>query len=154
MRPAIAALLECLNPRKPGVLIKVAYILNTPRAASYKVQNMILPQLEAGTHGVEVVGIFFFDDNAYALRAGDPIGERLAIVAKQTGMLLMACDTCALERNLAEGEPRWCDPATRKGRSSPVECSPVGLVDGATVGCFPDLYTALSTNTPDQVISL
>ena len=54
---------------------------------------MILPQLEAGTHGVEVVGIFFFDDNAYALRAGDPIGERLAIVAKQTGMLLMACDT-------------------------------------------------------------
>ena len=115
---------------------------------------MILPQLEAGTHGVEVVGIFFFDDNAYALRAGDPIGERLAIVAKQTGMLLMACDTCALERNLAEGEPRWCDPATTKGRSSPVECSPVGLVDGATVGCFPDLYTALSTNTPDQVISL
>ena len=124
--------------------MKVAYILNTPRAASYKVQSMILPQLEAGTHGVEVVGIFFFDDNAYALRAGDPIGERLAIVAKQTGMLLMACDTCALERNLAEGEPRWCDPATRKGRSSPVECSPVGLVDGATVGCFPDLYTALS----------
>ena len=134
--------------------MKVAYILNTPRAASYKVQSMILPQLEAGTHGVEVVGIFFFDDNAYALRAGDPIGERLAIVAKQTGMLLMACDTCALERNLAEGEPRWCDPATRKGRSSPVECSPVGLVDGATVGCLPDLYTALSTNTPDQVISL
>ena len=134
--------------------MKVAYILNTPRAASYKVQSMILPQLEAGTHGVEVVGIFFFDDNAYALRAGDPIGERLAIVAKQTGMLLMACDVCALERNLAEGEPRWCDPATRKGRSSPVECSPVGLVDGATVGCFPDLYTALSTNTPDQVISL
>ena len=134
--------------------MKVAYILNTPRAASYKVQSMILPQLEAGTHGVEVVGIFFFDDNAYALRAGDPIGERLAIVAKQTGMLLMACDVCALERNLAEGEPRWCDPATRKGRSSPVECSPVGLVDGATVGCFPDLYTALSANTPDQVISL
>ena len=127
--------------------MKVAYILNTPRAASYKVQSMILPQLEAGTHGVEVVGIFFFDDNAYALRAGDRIGERLAIVAKQTGMLLMACDTCALERNLAEGEPRWCDPATRKGRSSPVECAPVGLVDGATVGCFPDLYTALSTNT-------
>ena len=139
---------------RPRVLIKVAYILNTPRAVSYKVQNMILPQLEAGTHGVEVVGIFFFDENAYALRAGDPIGERLAIVAKQTGMLLMACDTCALERNLAEGEPRWCDPATRKGRSSPVECSPVCLVDGATVGCFPDLYTALSTNTPDQVISL
>ena len=43
--------------------MKVAYVLNTPRAASYKVAQMILPQLEAGTHGVEVVGIFFFDDN-------------------------------------------------------------------------------------------
>ena len=134
--------------------MKVAYILNTPRAASYKVQSMILPQLEAGTHGVEVVGIFFFDDNAYALRAGDPIGERLAVVAQETGMLLMACDVCALERNLAEGQPRWCDPATGKGRAEPVECTPVDMVDGATVGCFPDLYTALSGNMPDQVISL
>ena len=65
--------------------MKVAYILNTPRAASYKVQQMILPQLEAGTHGVDVVGIFFFDDNAFALRSGDPIGERLAVIAKKTG---------------------------------------------------------------------
>ncbi|MDR9452256.1 MAG: sulfur reduction protein DsrE, partial [Acidimicrobiia bacterium] len=72
--------------------MKVAYILNTPRAASYKVAQMILPQLEAGTHGVEVVGIFFFDDNVWALRKGDPIGERLAAVANETGMLIMACD--------------------------------------------------------------
>jgi hypothetical protein len=54
--------------------VKVAYILNTPKAASYKVQKMVLPQLEAGTHGVEVVGIFFFDDNVWALRKDDPIG--------------------------------------------------------------------------------
>lgn len=134
--------------------MKVAYILNTPRAASYKVQQMILPQLEAGTHGVEVVGIFFFDDNAYALRAGDPIGERLAVVAKKTGMLLMACDACALERNLAEGEPRWCDPATGEGRTEPGECTPKDMVEGATVGCFPDLYAALAGNMPNQVISL
>ena len=82
------------------------------------------------------------------------IAEPDSLVVDEDAYRLMACDACALERNLAEGEPRWCDPATRKGRSSPVECSPVGLVDGATVGCFPDLYTALSTNTPDQVISL
>lgn len=62
--------------------MKVAYVLNTPRAASYKVAQMILPQLEAGTHGVEVVGIFFFDDNVWSLRKGDPIGERLSAVAK------------------------------------------------------------------------
>lgn len=134
--------------------MKVAYVLNTPRAASYKVGQMILPQLEAGTHGVEVVGIFFFDDNAFALRKGDPIGERLSALAKETGMLLMACDMCALERHLAEGEPRWCDPVTGKGRTEAAECEPVDMVEGAMVGCFPDLYGALAGNMPDQVISL
>ncbi len=134
--------------------MKVAYVLNTPRAASYKVAQMILPQLEAGTHGVEVVGIFFFDDNVFVLRKGDPIGERLAVVAKETGMLLMGCDNCALERNLAKGEPRWFNPATGDGRFEAVDCEPIDMVEGATVGCFPDLYSALSGNMPDQVISL
>ena len=134
--------------------MRVAYVLNTPRAAAYKVAQMILPQLEAGTHGVEVVGIFFFDDNAFVLRKGDPIGERLSALAAETGMLLMACDMCALERNLAEGEPRWCDPATGKGRAEAAECAPVDMVDGAQVGCFPDLYAALAGSPPDQVISL
>jgi sulfur relay (sulfurtransferase) complex TusBCD TusD component (DsrE family) len=45
-----------------------------------------------------------FDDNTYVLRAGDPVGERLARVAAEQGMLLMLCDECALERGLAEGE--------------------------------------------------
>ena len=36
--------------------MKVAYILNSPNAANYKVGEMILPQLEADNHGVEVVG--------------------------------------------------------------------------------------------------
>jgi hypothetical protein len=39
--------------------MKVAYVLNSPNAANYKVGEMILPQLEAGNHGVDVVGIFF-----------------------------------------------------------------------------------------------
>ena len=103
--------------------MKVAYVFSSPRAASYKLGKMILPQLEAGTHGVQVVGMFFFDDNVYALRRGDPIGERLAKVAADSGMLVMMCDMCALERNLAEGEPRWCD-ASGKGRTTPGECPP------------------------------
>ena len=49
--------------------------------ASYKLGKMILPQLEAGSHGVEVVGMFFFDDNTFLLREGDPVGERLGRVA-------------------------------------------------------------------------
>ena len=59
--------------------MKVVYVFSTSgHTASYKLGKMILPQLEEGTHGVEVVGMFFFDDNAYVLRAGDPVGERLA----------------------------------------------------------------------------
>jgi len=92
---------------------------------------MILPQLEDGAHGVEVVGMFFFEDNAYVLQKGNPIGERLAKVASDSGMLLMACDQCAYEREIDDM-----------------------LVQGATIGCFPNLYGALSGNMPDQIITL
>ncbi|MFN2188657.1 MAG: SaoD/DsrE family protein [Candidatus Promineifilaceae bacterium] len=133
--------------------MKVAYVFAMPRSASYKLAQMILPQLEAGTHGVEVAGMFFFDDNTFVLRKGDPVGERLAKVAKEKGMLLMMCDMCALERNLAEGEPKWCAP-DGTGRTEPAECKAVNTVDGVQVGCFPDLYTALGNNPPDQIITL
>ncbi|MCS6829832.1 MAG: SaoD/DsrE family protein [Armatimonadota bacterium] len=134
--------------------MKVAYVFITPRCASYKLGQMILPQLEAGTHGVEVIGMFFFDDNTFVLRKGDPIGERLAKVAREKNILLMMCDMCALERNLAEGSPRWCDPVTGEGLTEPRECHAVNTVEGVQVGCFPDLYNALAPNPPDQVISL
>ena len=121
--------------------MKVAYEFSTSgHTASYKLGKMILPQLEAGTHGAEVVGMFFFDDNTYLLRRGDPMGERLAKVAADQGTLLMLCDQCALERGLAESQPG--------------ACAPTGVVDGVRVGCFPDLYAALAGNPPDQVITL
>ncbi len=133
--------------------MKVAYVFALPRSASYKLGRMILPQLEAGTHGVEVAGMFFFDDNTFVLRQGDPIGERLAKVAAEQGILLMMCDMCALERGLAAGEPRWCD-AEGMGRTTPGEIAVTGVVAGVQVGCFPDLYAALAGNMPDQVITL
>jgi sulfur relay (sulfurtransferase) complex TusBCD TusD component (DsrE family) len=121
--------------------VKVAYVFATSgHTASYKLGKMILPQLEQGNHGVDVVGMFFFDDNNYLLRRGDPLGERLAKVAQSKNMLLMMCDQCALERGLAEGEPG--------------DCKVTNTVDGVTIGCFPDLYKALSGNPPDQVITL
>ncbi len=80
--------------------MKVAYVFISPRASSYKLAQMILPQMEAGTHGVEVVGMFSFDD------------------------------------------------------TEPGECTVRDTVAGVQVGCFPDLYTALSGTVPDQVISL
>jgi len=133
--------------------MKVAYVFTTPRSASYELGQMILPQLEAGVHGVQVVGMFFFDDNVFVLRRGDPIGERLAKVAREQGILLMMCDMCALERHLAKGSPRWCNP-DGSGRTQPADCVPINTVEGVQVGCFPDLYAALSANPPDLVISL
>jgi len=121
--------------------VKVAYVFSTSgHTASYKLGKMILPQLEQGSHGVDVVGMFFFDDNTYLLREGDPIGERLGRVAAEHGMLLMLCDQCALERCLAEGEIGSAVPKL--------------TVAGVRVGCFPDLYAALASDPPDQVITL
>lgn len=125
--------------------MKVAYIFATDMAATYKLGKMILPQLEQGIHGVEVVGMMFFDDNLYVLRQGNPIGERLARLAKERGILLMVCDRCALERGLAEGDFTQCGLG---------QLRPKDLVEGVQVGCFPQLYGALATNPPDQVITL
>lgn len=133
--------------------MKVAYVFAHSRGGTYKLGQMILPQLEVGVHGVDVVGMFFFDDNCFVLRQGDPIGERLANVAEEKNILLMMCDMCALERNLATGEPRWCAP-DGTGRTDPGVCTVHNVVKGVTVGCFPDLYQALSGNPPDQVITL
>ena len=125
--------------------MKVAYLFSTSgHTASYKLGKMILPQLEEGRHGVEVVGMFFFDDNTYILRAGDPIGERIGKIAREQGMLLMLCDQCANERGLAA-------PAAA---GSGADYEPVGVVEGVRVGCFPDLYAALAGDPPDQVITL
>jgi hypothetical protein len=112
--------------------MKVAYIFATSKhTVSYVLGRMILPQLEDDRHGAEVVGMFFFEDNNYVLVKGNPIGERLLAVATKRGILLMGCDQCCYERDIA-GQ----------------------LFDGVRIGCFPDLYKALSTNMPDQVITL
>jgi hypothetical protein len=92
---------------------------------------MILPQLEEDRHGAEVVGMFFFEDNTFALLKGHPLSARLQAVAQNKSILLMGCDQCCYEREIADK-----------------------LIDGACIGCFPDLYKALSGNMPDQVITL
>ena len=111
--------------------MKVAYVFATSNASTFKLATMILPQLEAGNHGAQVTGMMFFDDNIFALRKGDEIGERLAAVAKEHGILLMVCDQCGTGSVKAKG-----------------------VVDGVVAGCFPQLYGALGGSAPDQVITL
>jgi len=125
--------------------MRVAYVFTTNMSAIHKLGSMILPQLEQNRHGADVVGMMFFDDNVYCLRQGDPIGERLARVAAERGMLLMVCDQCAVRRNLADGTFEQCGSGNVKAK---------GLVDGVVAGCFPQLYEALSGAQVDQVISL
>ena len=78
-------------------------------------------------------------------RFSNTTGERLAKIAKEKGMLLMVCDQCAVRRNLAEGTFEQCGSG---------EVTAKGLVDGVQAGCFPQLYQALGSNPPDQVITL
>ena len=127
--------------------MRVAYVFSTAgQTIDYILGDMILPQLEQGDHGVEVAGMFFFHDNTFVLREGDPLGERLSEVAADQEILLMLCDRCASKRGLAEevgtyesGRPKYAPQAT---------------FENVQVGCFPELYEALSANPPDQVITL
>ena len=125
--------------------MKIAYVFKTSMASTYQLSSMILPQLENDTHMVNVVGMFFFDDNLFCLKENDPVGERLAKVAQEKNMLLMVCDQCAVRRGLAEGTFE---------QSGSGEVVAKGLVDGVVAGCFAQLYAALGSNPPDQVITL
>ena len=125
--------------------MKIAYVFKTSMASTYQLSTMILPQLESNSHVVDVVGMFFFDDNIFCLMEKDSIGERLSKLAQERGMLLMVCDQCAVRRGLAEGTFEQCGSGDVKAK---------GLVEGVVAGCFPQLYTALGSNPPDQVITL
>ena len=81
----------------------IAYVFKTSMASTFHLSTMILPQLENNNHGVKVAGMFFFDDNILYLQKSNPIGERLASIAKKQNILLMVCDQCAVRRELAEG---------------------------------------------------
>jgi hypothetical protein len=39
--------------------MKIAYVFATDMSATYKLGKMILPQLEQGVHGAQVVGMMF-----------------------------------------------------------------------------------------------
>ena len=125
--------------------MKIAYVFKTNMASAFQLSSMILPQLENDSHGVDVIGMFFFDDNIFCLKQNDSVGERLSKIARDRGMLLMVCDQCAVRRGLAEGTFEQCGSGDVKAK---------GLVEGVVAGCFPQLYSALGSNPPDQVITL
>lgn len=148
--------------------MRVAYIFATSgHTASYKLQQMILPQLEDERHGADIAAMFFFDDNNYIFCKNNITGLRLVNVAKENNILLMMCDQCALERGLAnvkiineEDIPENIHDeavvADYLSDSYKTEINPTNTVDDdyLRTGCFPDLYNELSDNPPDYMISL
>ena len=63
--------------------MKIAYVFKTDQSSTFQLNSMILPQLEQGNHMVDVIGMFFFDDNILCLQKGNAFGERLAKIAKE-----------------------------------------------------------------------
>ncbi|MBQ0059728.1 MAG: sulfur reduction protein DsrE [Lachnospiraceae bacterium] len=110
--------------------MKVAYLLESEHAREI-LENMIIPQLEKGIHGADVVGMMFFFDNCYMLVEGNDIANRLAALSEKTGMLLMGCDRCCIQREIDKK-----------------------LIAPAGIGCFPNVYAALGGVGVDQVITL
>ncbi|MZQ74560.1 MAG: sulfur reduction protein DsrE [Peptoclostridium sp.] len=110
--------------------MKVAYVISSDNSRKI-LRDMIIPQLEQGIHGAEVVGMFFVFDNTFMLLEGTEIGERLSALHEKTGMVLLACDQCAIEREIQDR-----------------------LVPGAAIGCFPILYPTLGSAGAEQIITL
>jgi len=110
--------------------MKVAYIFIsnfTHRILS----TMILPQLEEGRHGVQVVAMFFFGDNAFLLVKGNAVAERLKKFRARNPFLLITCDQSAYEREIDKS-----------------------LIEGAQIGCFPEFYRELEKSGVHQIITL
>lgn len=110
--------------------MKVAYIFSSQNSHMI-LDKMIVPQLLNDNHGAEVVGMMFFADNTFMLTKGSSVGDRLSKVLEKKKILLMACNICAIERGIDDK-----------------------LIDGACIGCFPDLYKALEGSGVEQVITL
>ena len=50
------------------IIMKIAYVFKSNMASTFQLGTMILPQLEDNSHMVDVIGMFFFDDNIMCLQ--------------------------------------------------------------------------------------
>lgn len=110
--------------------MKVAYVISSDNSRKI-LRDMIIPQMEANNHGAEVLGMFFVFDNTYLLLKNTDLGARLQKLHDETGMIILACDQCVIEREIQDN-----------------------IIPGASIGCFPVLYGCLENVELDQVITL
>lgn len=133
--------------------MKVVYIFLSKGPGVCHLIQKILPQLETGNHGLEVVGMCFFDQNALVLGQDHLSGVRLARLAKERNILLMKAESKDFDISLSQVDYQNNQVKSRLKRK-PTECTVVTIADGIETGCFPHLYAALADNLPDHIISL
>lgn len=110
--------------------MKVAYVVSSVNARKI-LRDMIVPQMEAGEHVAEVVGMFFVFDNTFMLLDRTDLGGRIQKLIEEKNLAVLACDQCVYEREIDDK-----------------------LISGAHVGCFPMLYGLLKDAELDQVITI
>lgn len=93
VRALCAPQIQIQTNRGSNSMMKVAYVFSTSgHSARHRLGKMNLPQLDSDSHGADVVGMFFFDDNNHVLRKGDSLGEHFSRVSEVRGILLKMCD--------------------------------------------------------------
>jgi hypothetical protein len=129
--------------------MKAAYIFLSPGQGIHHLTNKILPQLESGQHGLDVVALCFFDENAFVLEPEHPICNRLEKVSKEKNILLLMAEKTDLVRKVND--------LTNKDelRLKPTECAVTIISGREQIACFPNLYAALGeANRPDHILCL
>lgn len=110
--------------------MRVAYVVSSQNARKI-LRDMVIPQMEAGEHVAEVVGMFFVFDNTFMLLDNTDLGDRIRKLIVEKEMVVLACDQCVYEREIEDK-----------------------IIKEAHVGCFPMLYGLLKNANLDQVITI
>lgn len=110
--------------------MRVAYVVSSSNSRKI-LRDMIIPQMEAGEHVAEVVGMFFVFDNTFMLLDNTDLGGRIQKLIDEKNIVVLACDQCVYEREIEDK-----------------------LIKGAHIGCFPMLYGLLKDANLDQVITI
>ena len=110
--------------------MRALYVFRSPDA-SVILDKMIIPQVEKGIHGAEIVGMFFFFDNTLLFVPDNPIGAKLVRLSKQHHFFLLCCDLCTEASGIASR-----------------------LYEDAEEGCFPDLCKKAEEMGAQLVVTL
>jgi len=131
---------------------KIIYVFLSQGFGLRMLISRIIPELEAGTHSVDVLGMCFFDGNQAALDTSNPLGARLEILAKANDIILMEADVSDLKIN----EPKYPDmnEVQTSERRKPTECPVIAYKSGKQSVCYPDVYSAVAPARPEHFISL